>query len=100
MLIGEYQHNIDAKGRVIVPARFREDLGERFYVTKGLDHCLFVLPPTEWTKLQEKIMAMPMGKARGIQRFFFPALLRWSRTSRDASFFHSICGNTLGWKKM
>ena len=71
MLIGEYQHNIDAKGRVIVPARFREDLGERFYVTKGLDHCLFVLPPTEWTKLQEKIMAMPMGKARGIQRFFF-----------------------------
>ena len=71
MLIGQYQHNIDAKGRVIFPARFREDLGERFYVTKGLDHCLFVLPPTEWTKLQDKIMAMPMGKARGIQRFFF-----------------------------
>ena len=60
MLIGEYQHNIDAKGRVIVPARFREDLGERFYVTKGLDHCLLVLPHTEWNKLQEKIMAMPM----------------------------------------
>lgn len=71
MLIGEYQHNIDAKGRVIVPARFREDLGERFYVTKGLDRCLFVLPPTEWTRLQKKILAMPMGKARGIQRFFF-----------------------------
>ena len=71
MLIGEYQHNIDPKGRLIVPARFREDLGERFYVTKGLDGCLFVLSPAEWDKLQEKIMAMPISKARGLQRFFF-----------------------------
>ena len=43
MLIGQYQHNIDAKNRVIVPAKFREDLGERFYVTKGLDGCLCFL---------------------------------------------------------
>lgn len=71
MLIGEYQHNIDQKGRVIVPARFREDLGERFYVTKGMDGCLFVLPPAEWQKLQEKVLAMPMSKARKIQLFFF-----------------------------
>ena len=87
MLIGEYQHNIDAKGRVIVPARFREDLGERFYVTKGLDHCLFVLPPTEWTKLQEKIMAMPMGKARGIQRFFFSGAGLMAAICSSPSFF-------------
>ncbi len=71
MLIGEYQHNIDAKGRVIVPARFREDLGEHFYITKGLDGCLFVLSPEEWTRLQEKVKAMPISKARGLQRFFF-----------------------------
>lgn len=71
MLIGEYQHNIDPKGRVIVPAKFREDLGECFYVTKGLDGCLFVLSPTEWGRLQAKIMAMPISKARGLQRFFF-----------------------------
>ena len=71
MLIGEYQHNIDPKGRVIVPSKFREDLGERFYVTKGLDGCLFVLSPTEWEKLQDKVMAMPISKARGLQRFFF-----------------------------
>ena len=71
MLIGEYQHNIDPKGRVIVPAKFREDLGELFYVTKGLDGCLFVLSPGEWQRLQEKIMAMPISKARGLQRFFF-----------------------------
>lgn len=71
MLIGEYQHNIDPKGRVIVPSRFREDLGEHFYVTKGLDGCLFVLSPEGWQKLQEKVSAMPVSKARGLQRFFF-----------------------------
>ena len=42
MLIGEYQHNIDVKGRIIVPAKFREDLGDKFYVTKGLDNCFTV----------------------------------------------------------
>ena len=71
MLIGEYHHNIDAKGRVIVPSRFREDLGERFYIAKGLDHCLFVFSPEEWDRLQEKVSAMPISKARGLQRFFF-----------------------------
>ena len=71
MLIGEYQHNIDPKGRVIVPVRFREDLGEHFYITKGLDGCLFVLSLKEWTRLQEKVEAMPISKARGLQRFFF-----------------------------
>ena len=71
MLIGEYQHNIDAKGRVIVPVKFREDLGERFYITKGLDGCLFVLSSLEWKHLEEKIQAMPLSKSRGLQRFFF-----------------------------
>ncbi|ARP50702.1 MULTISPECIES: division/cell wall cluster transcriptional repressor MraZ [Caproicibacterium] len=71
MLIGEYQHNIDAKGRVIVPSKFREDLGEHFYIAKGLDHCLFVFSPKEWERLQEKVCAMPISKARGLQRFFF-----------------------------
>ena len=71
MLIGQYQHNIDAKNRVIVPAKFREDLGERFYVTKGLDGCLFVLSEEGWKRLQDKIGAMPMSKARQLQRFFF-----------------------------
>ncbi len=71
MLIGQYQHNIDVKNRVIVPAKFREDLGERFYVTKGLDGCLFVLSSEGWKRLQDKIVAMPMSKARQLQRFFF-----------------------------
>lgn len=71
MLIGEYQHNIDIKGRVAVPAKFRDDLGSQFYITKGLDDCLFVLPLSEWSRLEEKIRAMPISKARGLQRFFF-----------------------------
>ena len=71
MLIGQYQHNIDAKNRVIVPAKFRDDLCERFYVTKGLDGCLFVLSEEGWKRLQDKIVAMPMSKARQLQRFFF-----------------------------
>ena len=68
MLIGEYQHTIDAKNRVIVPAKFREDLGSLFYITKGLDGCLFVLSRKGWEQLQAK---MPLSKSRGLQRFFF-----------------------------
>ena len=71
MLIGEYQHTIDAKNRVIVPAKFREDLGSLFYITKGLDGCLFVLSRKGWEQLQAKIDAMPLSKSRGLQRFFF-----------------------------
>ncbi len=71
MLIGEYQHNIDSKGRVIVPSKFREDLGEHFYIAKGLDRCLFVFSQEEWSRLQEKVRSMPISKARGLQRFFF-----------------------------
>lgn len=71
MLIGEYQHNVDLKGRVIVPARFRDDLGDKFIVTKGLDNCLFVYSPAEWEKLEEKIRALPLSRSRDLQRFFF-----------------------------
>lgn len=71
MLIGEYQHNIDSKGRVFIPARFREDLGEHFIITKGLDNCLFVYSLGEWQILESKIRGLPMSKSRNLQRFFF-----------------------------
>ena len=71
MLMGEFQHNMDAKGRVTIPARFREDLGDMFYVTKGLYGCLFVLSPAQWEKLLEKMSSLPLSKARSLQRFFF-----------------------------
>lgn len=71
MLIGEYQHTVDSKGRVFIPARFREELGERFIAAKGLDNCLFVYSIKEWAMLEEKIRSLPLSKARNLQRFFF-----------------------------
>lgn len=63
MFMGEYEHTVDEKGRLIVPARFREELGLKFVVTRGLDRCLFVYPPGEWGKLvAEKLQALPLGK--------------------------------------
>ena len=55
MFMGEYQHSIDAKGRLIVPAKFRDGLGEHFVVTKGLDNCLFAYPQEEWKIFEEKL---------------------------------------------
>ena len=54
MFMGEFQHSIDAKGRLIIPAKFREKLGENFVVTRGLDGCLFGYPQDEWEKLEAK----------------------------------------------
>ena len=71
MLMGEYQHNMDLKGRVTVPSKFREDLGDKFYVSKGLDGCLFVLSSEQWERLVEKVSAIPMAQGKAIQRYFF-----------------------------
>lgn len=70
---GEFKHSIDAKGRLAIPAKLRDELGDRFTVTKGLDGCLSIYPEKEWDALEEKIRALPMGKARDLQRFFFSA---------------------------
>ncbi|RKQ37391.1 division/cell wall cluster transcriptional repressor MraZ [Oceanobacillus halophilus] len=73
MFMGEFQHNIDPKGRIIVPSKFREDLGEAFVVTRGLDKCLFAYPMEEWKILEEKLKKLPLTKkdARAFTRFFF-----------------------------
>ena len=73
MLIGEYQHGLDAKNRMIVPSKLREDLGNKFVITKGLDGCLYVYPPKEWLVLQEKLKTLPLTNkdARAFVRFFF-----------------------------
>ena len=72
MFMGEYNHTIDAKGRLIVPSKFREQLGDEFVVTKGLDGCLFVYDNTEWKKFEEKLQALPLTNqnARKFSRFF------------------------------
>ena len=69
-LIGQYQHSIDAKGRLFIPAKFREELGETFYVTIGLDGCLSVYSDTKWAALMEKVEALPLSKARSMRTLF------------------------------
>lgn len=72
MFMGEYLHNMDKKGRVIMPASFREKLDDSFVVTRGLDNCLFLYPHTEWEKLEKKLNSLPMTDkdARTFVRFF------------------------------
>ncbi len=63
MFIGEYQHNLDQKGRLAVPAKFRNKLAKGAVVTKGLDNCLFLYTKEEWEKLASKLAALPISKA-------------------------------------
>ncbi len=71
--MGEYAHSIDAKGRIILPADFRQELGVSFIITKGLDKCLFLYGQPAWDELAAKLRALPLAKpeARAIVRFFF-----------------------------
>ncbi len=73
MFFGEYEHTIDAKGRLIIPARLREELGDVFMITKGLDQCLSVYPLEQWVAFEAKLQALPMSQpdARAFARFFF-----------------------------
>lgn len=73
MFMGEYQHSMDDKGRLIMPAKFRESLGDKFIITRGLDNCLFVYTHEEWRILEEKLKSLPMTQknARAFVRFFF-----------------------------
>ena len=72
MLMGEYHHNIDEKNRLIIPSKFRYELGEKFIVTRGLDGCLFVYPLNEWDKITNQLNTLSFTKkdARAFSRFF------------------------------
>ncbi|MGE5404392.1 MAG: division/cell wall cluster transcriptional repressor MraZ [Candidatus Saccharibacteria bacterium] len=73
MFVSEYQHSLDPKGRLTVPAKFRDGLGDIFMATKGLDDpCLFVFPIAEWTEFEQKLKTLPLTskKARAFVRFF------------------------------
>ena len=91
MLMGEYQHTIDVKGRLFMPAKLRETLGGSFIISKGLDGCLFVYDKDEWHKLELKLNALPMTNknARTFSRFFFSG----------AACFRQACVLLLGLKK-
>lgn len=86
MFMGEFQHSIDEKGRIIIPAKFRDLLGTSFVVTRGLDQCLFVYPLAEWEVLEQKLKALPLMKsdARAFTRFFFSGATEceWDKQGR------------------
>lgn len=72
MLMGEFNHSIDTKGRLIIPSKFRDILGDDFVITKGLDGCLFLYPANEWKIFEEKLRTLPLTNknARTFTRFF------------------------------
>jgi len=80
MLMGEFNHNIDSKGRLIIPAKFRDELGENFIVTRGLDGCLFGYPQSAWKELEENLKKLPVAKkdARQFTRFFYSGAIECS----------------------
>lgn len=73
MFMGEFKHQLDTKGRMIVPSKFREELNEQFIITRGLDNCLFGYTLDEWSKIEEKMKSLPLTKkdARKFMRLFF-----------------------------
>lgn len=73
MFIGEYQHGLDSKNRIIIPSKFRDEIGGKFVLTKGLDGCLYAYTLDEWKILEEKLKALPLTNkdARAFVRFFF-----------------------------
>lgn len=73
MFMGEHVHTIDLKGRIIIPAKFREHLNDGFILTRGMDGCLFGYPPQEWIQFEEKLKKLSIAKkdARAFTRFFF-----------------------------
>lgn len=73
MFIGEYQHTLDPKKRLAVPAKVRKELGDTAILTRGLDNCLFLYPMAEWQKLTEKLASLPVGQ--GDTRSFLRLML-------------------------
>ncbi len=71
MLIGEYIHNLDEKKRISLPSKFRKELGKKVVLTHGLDHCVFLYPIKEWTKIAEKLSSLSIGQSdtRSFNRF-------------------------------
>lgn len=73
MFTGEFQHTLDEKGRVIIPAKLREGLGDVIMITRGLDRCLFIYPLEAWKKIEQKLKELPLtrSEARAFARYFF-----------------------------
>lgn len=111
-MVGKYRHNIDPKGRLFVPAKLREELGESFYVTLGLEHCLSVYTEAGWQAIVDKYNALPMSQARKMRflfanaakcepdkqgRFLIPTELRDYAGLKDEVMFVGLAGHAEIW---
>lgn len=101
MFMSEYNHSIDAKGRMIVPAKFREALGNDFVVTQGLDGCLFVFPNSEWQVFEEKLRGLPVSNkdARKFTRFFLAGAASVELDSQGRILLPAVLRNFAGLEK-
>ena len=70
MFLGEFRHTLDAKGRIIIPSKFRESLGDEYVISRGLDGCLFLFPMEEWKSFEEKLRTLPITESRAFVRYF------------------------------
>lgn len=100
MFMGEFEHAIDSKGRLIIPAKFREQLGETFVITRGMDGCLFGYPMAKWEILQKRLAALPLNKrdARALCAFSTLPQLSVPLINRGGSTYLNHCSPTLKFK--
>ena len=111
-MVGKYRHNVDPKGRLFVPAKLREELGESFYATLGLEHCLSVYTEAGWQAIVDKYNALPMSQARKMRflfanaakcepdkqgRFLIPTELRDYAGLKDEVMFVGLAGHAEIW---
>ena len=86
MLMGQYDYAIDAKGRLNFPARFREEMGENFVVTRWIDDCLIALPQDRWQKLVDQLSSYNMADAQDLaRRLLTPRLRRHAHLEKDVT---------------
>lgn len=102
MFMGEYSHTIDAKGRLIIPSKFREELGDEFVLTKGLDGCLSIYPMEQWKIFEKKLEALPLTNknARKFSRFFVAGATTCELDRQGESWYRQRYGNLQVWRKM
>ena len=95
MFIGEYHHSIDSKGRIIIPAKFREELGNNFIITRGIENCLFVYSIDNWGKICDKLNSLPFTKkdARNFVRFFMSGATEVELDSQGRANISSVLVN-------
>ena len=87
MFMGQYEHTIDTKGRIIIPAKYRNELGDTFVITKGLDGCLFIYPSQEWIDFADKLMGLSSRIQEDYSVSFYQRLWKLQLINREGYLF-------------